>query len=68
MENKELSILFSTLKPAEPDWNIDARLYGTVYSDDNRLDFCMSTTIIEVNNKKYFVNDKLINYIVNLTR
>lgn len=66
-ENKELSKMFSDLKPAESDWNIDARLYGIVYNGAEKLNFCMSTTIIEINNKKYFVNDQLRDYIVKLT-
>lgn len=67
IENMELSKIFSNLKPAESGWNIDARIYGIVYDRAKRLDFCMSTTIIEINNKKYFVNDQLRDYIIKLT-
>lgn len=67
MESKKLSKMFSDLKPAESDWNIDARLYGIIYDKAKKLNFCMSTTIIEINNKKYFVNDQLRDYVVKLT-
>lgn len=66
-ENHKLLKLITTLKPADSDWNIDARLYGFVYDGSEKLNFCMSTTIIEINNKKFFVDDELRDYIVKLT-
>ncbi|MDG4655282.1 hypothetical protein, partial [Chryseobacterium arthrosphaerae] len=33
VENKKLLRIFSDLKSAESDWNIDARLYGFIYNN-----------------------------------
>jgi len=66
-ENSEMLTIFSHLKPVKDNFDVDSRLYGTVYESSKRFDFCMSTTIIEINNKKFFVDDELRDYIVKLT-
>ena len=67
-EDSELIKIFAELKPADYDWNVDARVSGFLYEQSTKLNFCMSTTIIEINSKKYFVNDKLRDYIVKITK
>ena len=66
-EEAELIKIFSKLKPADSDWNIDARVFGFIFENSTKLRFCMSTTIIEINGKKYFVNDELRDYILKIT-
>ncbi len=68
-ENNELLTLFSHLTPTANDINIDARLYGFVWDEKNkRSDFCMNLGLIELNGKKYFVNDELRKYVLKLTK
>lgn len=68
-ENNELLKLFSQLKPIGNDVNINARLYGEVINENaERSDFCMNLGFIELNGKKYMVNDELREYILQLTK
>lgn len=66
--NERLAKIFSKLKPAESDWNVDARISGFIYNNSTKLNFCMSSTIIEINGKKYFVNDELRSYMISITK
>ncbi|WP_185287649.1 hypothetical protein [Chryseobacterium lactis] len=67
-ENNELMQLFSRLKLAANDVNIDARLYGSIINEKKEnLNFCMNLGFIELNGKKYVVDDELREYILKLT-
>jgi hypothetical protein len=68
IENKQVFALISRLKPADSDWNIDARINGFLYNNSKKIDFCMSTTIFEMGGKKYFVNDNMREYMIELTK
>ena len=68
LETRKIFDLISRLKPADSDWTINARIDGFLYKSSKRIDFCMSTTIIEVEEKKYFVNDDLRAYMIVLTK
>lgn len=65
--NNKLSKIFSNLKPTEATRDIDARVYGWVYEETQTLNFCMGIGVIEINNKKYFVNDELRDYMRKIT-
>jgi hypothetical protein len=68
-QNEELLKMFSELKPVTKDVNIDVRLYGFIFNKEyKRLDFCMNIGFIEINNKKYFVSEKLKEYILKITK
>lgn len=66
-ENDALLDVFSKLQPINNNLDIDARMYGIIYKGSEKLNFCMSTTIIEINNEKYFVDDQLREYMLMLT-
>lgn len=65
--NKLLGFL-ENLKPASSDYTVDARLSGTIYNGSEQIDICMSSNIINVNNKRYFVGEKLREYVIELTK
>lgn len=66
-ENDELVNIFSHLKPLKKNLGIDARVYGSVYDGSKKISFCSSVGVIEINNKKYLVDDKLREYLLMLT-
>jgi|GEM_PF-1988176 len=66
-ENSKLVNLFSRLKPIQESLDVDARVYGSVYDGSKELDFCSGIGVIEINNKKYFVDDSLREYLLILT-
>lgn len=67
-QDKEILNIFSQLKPIKENLDVDARLYGFINDGSQRLDFCMSATIIEINGKKYSVDNSLRTYIIKLTK
>lgn len=66
-ENDRLTGLFSRLQPVDKNLNIDARMYGFVYSRTEKLDFCLSASLIEINTRKFLVSPELRNFLVELT-
>lgn len=66
-EQKYLVSNFSQLKLAEVDLEVDARVFGSIEKDSKKYDFCAGIGVIEINNKKYFVDDNLRNYLLKLT-
>lgn len=66
-ESTHLYKIIQNLEVCDQDYGIDARLYGSIYIENKKMDFCMSTTIIEVDNKKFYVDSNLRNYIIKLT-
>lgn len=66
-ENSKLVNLFSKLKPIQGSLDVDSRVYGSVYDGSKKLDFCSGIGVIEINNKKYFVDDNLREYLLILT-
>lgn len=67
VEVSKLLVLFSQLKPADSEWNVDARVSGFVFDGSKRVDFCMSSTIIEIKGIKYFVNENLRKFVLKIT-
>lgn len=69
-EAEKLCFLIFNLPLAERDYiSMDARAYGIVYDNiGNKKSFCMSLTLIEIDNKKYFVSEELRDYILELTK
>lgn len=65
-EKEDLIRLFKSLKTAGKNWNTDARLFGFVYDDEKKINFCMGNNIILINEKLYLVDDNLRKYIVKL--
>lgn len=66
-ENDRLTGLFSRLQPVDKNLDIDARMYGFVYSGTEKLDFCLSASLIEINTRKFLVSPELRNFLVGLT-
>ncbi|AYZ11964.1 hypothetical protein EGY05_08520 [Chryseobacterium arthrosphaerae] len=66
-ENNKLINIFSKLIPVKNNLDVDARLYGFVYDGSKKLDFCSGIGVIELNGKKYLVNDSLREYMIKLT-
>lgn len=66
-ENNKLVNIFSQLKPIQKALDIDARVYGSIYDGSKKLDFCSGIGVVEINEKKYFVNDELREYLLMLT-
>lgn len=66
-EEEDLIRLFKSLKTTGKNWNIDARLFGFIYDNERKINFCMGNNIILINEKFYFVDDNLRKYIVKLT-
>lgn len=66
-ENNELVNIFYHLKPIKENLGIDARVYGSVYDGSKKMNFCSSIGVIEINNKKYSVDDNLREYLLMLT-
>ncbi len=67
-ENDILADLFSHLQPVQRNPDIDARMYGFVYRRTEKLDFCLSVTIVEINDRKFLVSPELRDYLVKLTK
>lgn len=66
-ENDRLTGLFSRLQPVDKNLDIDARMYGFVYSGTKKLDFCLNPGLIEINTGKFLVSPELRNFLVELT-
>lgn len=66
-EQKSLVSNFSQLKLAEVNLDVDARVFGSIEKDSKKYDFCAGIGVIEINNKKYMVDDNLRNYLLKLT-
>lgn len=67
-ERKKIASAFSKLKLSEKGFNVDARIFGFFEFESKQYNFCGGINIIEINNKKYFVDENLRRIIVNLTR
>lgn len=68
-EANKLYHLMSNLQPAGDEYSADARAYGIIYNHNGSAKhFCMGNNIIEIDNKKYFVNEKLREYMLELTK
>ncbi|WP_411812419.1 hypothetical protein ACLB9Y_04620 [Chryseobacterium scophthalmum] len=67
-EEKNLIGLFNSLKTANEKWNVDARLFGFIYDDGRKVNFCMGNNIINIDGSNYFVDENLRNYILEKTR
>lgn len=66
-EQNNLIDAFSQLKLAEDGWGVDARVFGSIEKDSKKYEFCAGIGVIDINNKKYIVNDYLRNYLIKLT-
>ena len=67
-ESKQFLEIIKNLKICDQDFGIDSRVFGTIYNRKNVNNFCMSTTINEINQRKYFVDDQLRNFNIKLTK
>lgn len=68
-EVEKLYFLISNLPLAGRDYtSMDTRAYGVIYDKGNKKNFCMSSTIIEIDYKKYFVSEELREYVLELTK
>lgn len=66
-ETENLLKLFKNLKPASSNYKVDARLFGVAKNGSEKTEFCMSAGVIDLNGKRYFVNDELRNFILKLS-
>lgn len=66
-EQNNLIDTFTRLKLAGDGWEVDARVFGSIEKDSKKYDFCAGIGVIEINNKKYIVDDNLRNYLLKLT-
>lgn len=64
---KKIISFFKSLKKAEIDWNVNARVYGFVGDKSERINFCMGNNIIKINEQNYFVSNELRQYIIKIT-
>lgn len=67
-ENDTLICLFSNLKVLQKDLDVDARIYGSIIDGSQKIDFCSGIGVIEINNKKYSVDNNLRLYLLKLTK
>ncbi|WP_276878191.1 hypothetical protein [Chryseobacterium joostei] len=66
-ESQKLLQLFRSLKKADADWKINARMFGYIKEESIESEFCMGNNIININGSNYFVDESLRNYILKIT-